>query len=68
MSTEEVTLSPVGQDYRISQPPWIEVGLSFNCSKQLPKMSILGIQAKETVHSYFLGMLYSPRTKVAGLD
>ena len=44
MSTEEVTLSPVGQDRRISQPPWIEVGLSFSCSKQLPKMSILGIQ------------------------
>ena len=48
MSTEEVTLSPVGQYRRISQPPWIEVGLSFSCSKQLPKMSILGIQAKET--------------------
>lgn len=40
MSTEEVTLSPVGQDYRISQPPWVEVGQSFSCSKQLPKISI----------------------------
>ena len=40
MSTEEVTLSPVGQDYRISQPPWVEVGQSFSCSKQLPNISI----------------------------
>lgn len=43
MSTEEVTLSPVGQDYQISQPPWVEVRQSFSCSKQIPKMSILGI-------------------------
>ena len=32
MSTDEVTLSPVGQDYKISQPPWTEVGLTFNCT------------------------------------
>lgn len=48
MSTEEMTLSPVSQDHRISQAPWMEAGLNFDCSKQLPTVSSLGIQPKET--------------------
>lgn len=56
-------LSPVGQNHRISQAPWVEAALTFSCGKQPLPMSWLGIKLK--IHSSFLVIWHIPRVDVA---